>query len=373
VTQTEISPKLKTQISKYLQNQGYELTEEAKLLGKSGIEHTFDMLAERSDGFTSHIIAICIAAGGNRETELGTIFGFANKAYDTGILDRILVALPELSEEAKDLAKKQRIKVIDGERIESLPELKAKKPTKVTEPLNFQTKGQLVESLNQLGYEVMEKAQVRGKSGIDYTFDILAHIDIDQVRHSLGIDFLSGDKEVNLEQVALFDAKAYDTAIDDKVIVVLPKLNLEAEQFAEQQRIKVLELNQSPVAEPPATEEMPAQAEEAPAKTAKTGSKMLRQMPQPEALQLIPEITARRYNAIPLTTRGNTLRVAMADPTDVFALEAFSTQSRMRIEPVASNLKEVREAIDFNYKGYGEIEKQISSIDIRKPLFQKDR
>ena len=40
VNQTEISPKLRTQISKYLKNQGYELTEEAKLLGKSGIEHT---------------------------------------------------------------------------------------------------------------------------------------------------------------------------------------------------------------------------------------------------------------------------------------------------------------------------------------------
>ena len=73
VNQTEISPKLRTQISKYLKNQGYELTEEAKLLGKSGIEHTFDIVAERSDGFTSHVIAICIAAGGNRETELGTI------------------------------------------------------------------------------------------------------------------------------------------------------------------------------------------------------------------------------------------------------------------------------------------------------------
>jgi len=54
----------------------------------------------------------------------------------------------------------------------------------------------------------------------------------------------------------------------------------------------------------------------------------------------------------------------MADPTDIFALEALSAQSRMRIKPVAASAKEVRDAIDFNYKAYGEIERQVSSIDI---------
>ncbi len=59
---------------------------------------------------------------------------------------------------------------------------------------------------------------------------------------------------------------------------------------------------------------------------------------------------------------GNTLEVAMADPTDIFALEAFSALTRMRIKPIAASAKEVREAIDFNYKGYGEIEKQLSRV-----------
>jgi len=73
---------------------------------------------------------------------------------------------------------------------------------------------------------------------------------------------------------------------------------------------------------------------------------------------------ARRYNAIPLAISGNTLQVAMADPTDVFALEAFSALSRMRIKPVAASVKEVREAIDFNYKSYGEIEKQLARVSV---------
>jgi general secretion pathway protein E len=73
---------------------------------------------------------------------------------------------------------------------------------------------------------------------------------------------------------------------------------------------------------------------------------------------------ARRYSAIPLTISGKTLEVAMADPTDIFALEALAAQSRMRIKPVAASAQEVRDAIDFNYKGFSEIERQVSNIDI---------
>ncbi len=83
---------------------------------------------------------------------------------------------------------------------------------------------------------------------------------------------------------------------------------------------------------------------------------------QPEALQLIPESMARKYCAIPLTVGGNILHVAMANPTDIFALEGLATQSQMRIEPETASAKEIQEAIDFNYKAYDEIEKQISSI-----------
>ena len=79
---------------------------------------------------------------------------------------------------------------------------------------------------------------------------------------------------------------------------------------------------------------------------------------------MIPEVIARKYSAIPLTIAGKTLEVAMADPTDIFALEALSAHSRMRIRAVAAGAKEIRDAIDLNYKGYGEIENQISRISI---------
>ena len=368
VRQLEIGQELRAQIRDYLQKQGYEITDGAKILGKSGVEHIFDMLAQRDDGFTSYTIAICIAAGGDRETEASTIFSFANKAYDTGIPSRILIAIPEFSKEAKQLAQKQRIRVIAGEQIEALLGSKPMPPVKPKEPVRFETREQLVESLTNRGYRVEERAKVQGKSGVEYSFDILAYIDVDQVGHSLGIDFLSGEKEISLEQVALFDTKAYEVGIDDKVVVASTGLSPEARQFVQYQRIKVLELGQEPVSQPTVTEEKPAPPEKKPTKpeapAAEPQLKHLRHLPQPEALQLIPEVMARRYNAIPLAISGNTLGVAMADATDIFALEAFSAVSRMRIKPVAASAKEVREAIDFNYKGYGEIERQLSRVSI---------
>ena len=136
---TEISPEIRTQVRQYLEQQGYGVTERAKLLGKSGIEHTFDMLAQRNDGFTSYNIAIGIATG-DSEKEVGMIFSLANKAYDCGILDRILISIPELSQETKELARKQRIKVIDGEQIEQLLTVKPSKPVKTEERVSYETK-----------------------------------------------------------------------------------------------------------------------------------------------------------------------------------------------------------------------------------------
>ncbi len=83
---------------------------------------------------------------------------------------------------------------------------------------------------------------------------------------------------------------------------------------------------------------------------------------KPEALQLVPESMARKYLAIPLEVNGNVLQVAMANPSDISALEALATRSQMRVEPEAASAREIQEAIDFNYQSYDEIEKQLSHI-----------
>lgn len=85
--------------------------------------------------------------------------------------------------------------------------------------------------------------------------------------------------------------------------------------------------------------------------------------PEPEALQMIPEAMARKHMAIPLLKTGNILRVAMANPTDIFALEALASWSQMRIEPEEATAEDVLDAIDFNYRAYDEIQQKISSIE----------
>jgi general secretion pathway protein E len=91
-------------------------------------------------------------------------------------------------------------------------------------------------------------------------------------------------------------------------------------------------------------------------------SSLRKNAPEPEALQMIPEAMARKHMVIPLTKTGNILRVAMANPTDIFALEALASWSQMRIEPEEASAEEVLDAIDFNYKAYDEIQQKISSI-----------
>jgi len=87
-------------------------------------------------------------------------------------------------------------------------------------------------------------------------------------------------------------------------------------------------------------------------------------LPQPQALQLIPEAIARQYTAIPLAVNDDVLQVAMANPADIFALEALASLSQMRIQPEVASAEEIQAAIDFNYQSYEEIERQVSNISL---------
>jgi len=87
-----------------------------------------------------------------------------------------------------------------------------------------------------------------------------------------------------------------------------------------------------------------------------------RHVVQAQAMQLISEQTARRYNLIPLDIIGDSLVVVMADPGDIHAIEYVATQAKMRVQPAVGLASEIREAIDLNYRASGEIEKHISQF-----------
>jgi len=106
----------------------------------------------------------------------------------------------------------------------------------------LQPKPQLIEFLKQRGYEVTEHAAIKGRSGAEHIIDILATRDDGVVTYNIAIGVKVAGDEVALSDIFDFDDKAYDIGIHDKILVVVPGLHREAEKFASQQRIKVLEV-----------------------------------------------------------------------------------------------------------------------------------
>ncbi len=109
--------KSKAQLVDYLKQLGYQVEENAKILGRSGAEHSLDILASRDDGLVTHHIAIGIEVA-EKPVELDKVFDFDDKAYDAGILDKVFVAVPALSREAKQFAQRQRIRVFEVKELE---------------------------------------------------------------------------------------------------------------------------------------------------------------------------------------------------------------------------------------------------------------
>ncbi|MGB8827954.1 MAG: GspE/PulE family protein [Dehalococcoidales bacterium] len=349
---------IEEEVTNYLKKQGYQVTKAAKVTGQSGVEHIFDMLAEADEYLVHNIIAIAFALNGQKSGIGNIIFDFSNKAYDAGINQRILVVDEETDNKIKALARQKRIKIFDIAQIGTFAQAPAHPPESGTkENVNIESMEQLALSLTRHGYRVREKARVTGRSGVDYTFDILCYHDIDNFGYSIGIDFPEGAAGINLDQVSLFDTKAYDAGTDYKVLAVKSKLNAEAAKFAAQQHIQICQIN-SETANAPAP---PVNADEA-VKPAAARSGPLFCLP--DALRLIPEIIARRYNAVPLAVSGNELEVAMEDPTNMLARESMATISQKQIKPVIAGKKEIRDAIDLNYRDYSEIERQITHIHI---------
>ena len=355
VTEQQVE-QLRSQFIQRLESRGYEVEQNATAKGRSGAEHSFDILARKDHGFIVYtVVAGIIGHDDNEEISLGEVFAFDDKCYDCGIQDKILIVLPKLDSVAARFAQGQRIKVFEEESLKvflalPLPTLPAKGSS-----FDWQTESQLLESLADFGYRVEENAKVVGRSGTEYAFGILAELDEGFMIHRLVMDVATGDG-IGLNQVSLFDTKAYDVGIHRKVLLIHGQLAFDARQFAQQQGIRVIEFKPQEEKGPPlqsAVEELLATVPE---------TKPLKRRPQPEVLQLIPETMARRFNAIPVAIVGNALQVAMANPADIFALEALALQSRMRIDPIAAGEKEVRDAIDFNYKGFGQIEEQLSRI-----------
>lgn len=83
---------------------------------------------------------------------------------------------------------------------------------------------------------------------------------------------------------------------------------------------------------------------------------------QSEAVRLIPEAMARKWDLIPLRIEGDSLAVAMADPDNLYAIDDVRALSRMEVKVLLAALMDVRGAINLHYRATDEIERQIDHI-----------
>ncbi|HEX8154785.1 MAG TPA: type IV-A pilus assembly ATPase PilB [Thermoanaerobaculia bacterium] len=78
-------------------------------------------------------------------------------------------------------------------------------------------------------------------------------------------------------------------------------------------------------------------------------------------IKLIPADVARKYNILPVNKTGATLTIAMADPTNVFAMDDIKFMTGYNVEPVVASELGIKAAID-NYYG------TTSSLELKKVM-----
>jgi hypothetical protein len=104
--------KSRSELIQYLERQGYKVKENAEVKGRSGALHSIDMLATKDEGIITHRIAIGVKED-EKPMGLDRVFDFDDKAYDSGILDKVFVVVPGLTKEAMQFARRQGIKVFE--------------------------------------------------------------------------------------------------------------------------------------------------------------------------------------------------------------------------------------------------------------------
>lgn len=70
------------------------------------------------------------------------------------------------------------------------------------------------------------------------------------------------------------------------------------------------------------------------------------------AISMVPEFLARKYNVIPLDVQDGILRVAMEDPLNIFAIDDLKISTGLKIETLISGKKEILNSIDRYYSNY---------------------
>jgi type IV pilus assembly protein PilB len=84
-----------------------------------------------------------------------------------------------------------------------------------------------------------------------------------------------------------------------------------------------------------------------------------------EVVKLVPGQIARKYEVLPIKRTGNQLTLAMADPTNVFAVDDVGFMTNLQVVPVVASQGAIRKAIDRLYEAQtGGIAEVLSEMDL---------
>src|SRR5499425_1225930 len=88
----------------------------------------------------------------------------------------------------------------------------------------------------------------------------------------------------------------------------------------------------------------------------------------PGVIKVVPGEVARKYGVLPVNKTGATLTIAMADPTNVFAMDDIKFMTGYNVEPVVASEMAIQNAIDRCYGASHAIElkkvmEEMSSIE----------
>ena len=82
----------------------------------------------------------------------------------------------------------------------------------------------------------------------------------------------------------------------------------------------------------------------------------------PEVIRLIPPGIVQKHLVIPIGKAGTTLTMAMADPTNVFAVDDIKFMTGLKVEAMVATESAVRRAIDRFYDSSETLQNVIRSI-----------
>jgi type IV pilus assembly protein PilB len=77
---------------------------------------------------------------------------------------------------------------------------------------------------------------------------------------------------------------------------------------------------------------------------------------EPEVIRLISQEVALKYSILPISKMGPTLTLAMADPTNVFAIDDVKFMTNLNVEPVIASETSIHIAIGKYYGGSNQID-----------------